>query len=293
MRRRLALVSTALLLTLSACGGSDPADTDDRAADTTSAPSASASSSAATGAAAPAPSSAAPGGNGASAAPTAQGGTTAAATAAPRRTAVTVPSAAGPADTTQATAAGDYTYDSEGTVTFGGRPQPAEGVATLTVDEASGDAQHSVLSSDQNRTEQDVLLRANGTYVSRVQLTNPAFDKTFEPEPAPLLVPDPADVGDTWAWTATSTDGKTTLKQSSKVLRAETLTISGKKVETRVIETRLVVSGDGVDYRATLTTWYAPAFHLPVKEHQKGSGTVSGFAFASDVTATVRSTTPA
>jgi hypothetical protein len=209
------------------------------------------------------------------------------------RTPAAAPSAAGRTDTTKATAAGTYTYDDDGTVTLaGGAPQPVDGTSTLAVDEAAGGAQRSVLQGDQGRTEQELLLRAAGSYVARLQITNAAFDKTFAPDPAALLVPDPADVGRTWSWTATSTDGKSTVRQSSRVTRTETLTIGGQRVETRVVETQVVVSGDA-SYRATQTTWYAPSVHLPVKSRQKGSGTASGFAFEVDVTSVLRSTRPA
>jgi hypothetical protein len=53
----------------------------------------------------------------------------------------------------------------------------------------------------------------------------------------------------------------------------------------------LVLSGD-FDYTADLTTWWAPAYRLPVKERTVGKGTYNGFAFATDVTATMRSVRP-
>lgn len=213
--------------------------------------------------------------------------------AAPRRTTAAVaPSAAGKKAERQATAPGDYLYDSSGTFSLGGAPQPVDGTSTLTVDPAVDGTQHSVLDGEQGRTEQDVLLRENGTYLGRLQITNAGFDKAFELDPAEVLVPAPATVGTTWAWAATSTDGKTRATQNSKVVRTETLTIGGRQVATQVIQTTLRLSGD-ISYTGEITTHYAESLHLPVKERTKGSGTVQGFAFSMDVTATARSTTPA
>lgn len=202
-----------------------------------------------------------------------------------------MPSAAGKADAQQATKPGDYLYDSTGTFTLGAAPQPVDGTATLMVDPQVNGTQHSVLKGDQGQTEQDVLVREGGTYLVRLQITNAAFDKAFEPEPAALLVPVPATVGRTWSWTATSTDGKTTVRQSSEVVRTETVTIGGTKVPCQVVQTTLRLTGD-ITYTGEITTWYAESLHLGVKERSKGNGSAGGFVFSNDVTSTARSTQP-
>lgn len=185
---------------------------------------------------------------------------------------------------------GSYTYDTSGTVTAGA-PQQVSGSATLRVDPVSAGRQHTVLEGEQGRTETDVLLKGDGTYVTRLVITNPAFSKDFRPSPAALLVPTPAEPGRRWTWRTTSTDGKTRVSASSRVLRTESVTIGGRAVPTSVVETVLAMRGD-VTYDGTTTTWYAPKERLPVKDRTNGKGTVSGFSFSADVTSTLRSTEP-
>lgn len=188
------------------------------------------------------------------------------------------------------TRAGSYTYETSGTVTAGA-PQEVSGTSTLRVEPVSAGTQHTVLEGDQGRTETDVLIKADGTYVTRLVVTNPAFSKDFRPAPAALLAPEPADPGRRWTWRTTSTDGRTRVSASNRVLRAETVTIGGRQVAARVLETVLVMRGD-VTYDATTTTWYAPEERLPVKDRTNGKGMVSGFTFSADVTSTMRSTEP-
>lgn len=200
-------------------------------------------------------------------------------------------SAARRSSTVGPTAPGTYTYDSSGSVTAGGAPQSAKGTATLTVDPATGDRQSTVLESDQGRTETDVVLRADGRYVSRLLLTTPAFSKEFRPSPAVLLLPEPTTVGRTWTWKATSTDGKTRVTATNRVVRDGSVTVGGRKVATKVVETTLALRGDLV-YDGTTTTDEDPATHLAVRTHAKGRGTVSGISFSNDTTSVLRSTRP-
>lgn len=285
----------ATLLALGGCGG-DPENPESfpvpsRSGVTTSgAPTTSPTPGSATPTASTGASPATGGGPTSAATGAAPGGAT---SAAPRRTTAAVaPPGAGKATARQATAPGDYVYDTSGTFSVGGAPQPVDGSATLTVDPAVDGTQHSVLDGEQGRTEQDVLLREKGTYLARLQITNAGFDKSFELDPAEVLVPAPATVGAAWSWAATSTDGKTRATQNSTVVRSETITIGGTQVATQVIRTTLRLSGD-ISYTGEITTHYAESLRLPVKERTKGSGTVQGFAFSMDVTSTARSTRPA
>jgi hypothetical protein len=189
------------------------------------------------------------------------------------------------------TAPGTYTYDTSGTVTAG-TPRDAKGTATLTVRPAAGGAQHSVLASDQSRTEQDLVSRTTGAYLARLHIANPAFDKEFRPSSAVLLVPTPAAPGRSWSWTATSTDGKTTVTVTARITRRETLTIGGAATPTSLVTSTLKLTGD-VTYTAQMQSWYDAAHRLSVKDHTKGSGTFGGFAFSTDITSVLRSTRPA
>ncbi|MCU1591501.1 MAG: hypothetical protein JWP11_2757 [Frankiales bacterium] len=188
------------------------------------------------------------------------------------------------------TAPGTYTFDNTGTVTAGTQ-RDASGTSTLTVDPPASGQQHSLLSSDQGRTEQDVVVRTNGTYLARLAITNPAFSKEFRPASPVLLVPDPATAGRSWSWTAVSTDGKTTAAVTAKVARRETLTIGGARTQTVVVASTLRLTGD-ITYTGQMETWYDPAHRLTAKEHTKGSGTVSGLQFTTDITSVLRSLSP-
>ena len=188
------------------------------------------------------------------------------------------------------TAPGSYTFDTSGTVTQGTQ-RDAAGTATLTVDPPSGGEQHSAMSSDQGQTEQTVVVRPGGTYLARLIISNPAFSKEFRPAEPVLLLPSPATPGRSWSWTTTSTDGKTTASVTARIAGKQTLTIGGQSVPTVVVASTLKLTGD-LTYTGDMQTWVDQADRLTVKDHTKGSGTVSGFAFSTDVTSVARSTRP-
>lgn len=295
MRTRIALVALTPLLAAAGCssGGSTKAAQDKVAAT----PSASA---AATTAATTRPAAIATTGA-ATRAPRATAAATGVATT-PGSTGVAAPIttvAPGKADANKATAAGTYTLTTSGYVSSPGfGKQNAAGTQTLTFSAVKNGGQHSSLHGDQGDTDQDLLIRDKGTYIASLKLTSPAFNggKEFRPSPAVLLVPDPAAVGATWVWNATSTDGKTKVKATNKIARIETVTVGGTKVPCVVITTHLQVSGD-VTYDAQVTTWYSPTYHLPVKDHTVGNGTASfqgaPITFKTDITSVMRSVTPA
>lgn len=286
MTRRLPALALAVLLPLTACS-SDPEP--DTAAAPAASPSASAPVASATAAAPSAPSATSSVAPATAPSAPAPAEVTASRSAAPAAPAAPAPSAAAAPD--RSTAPGSYTYDADGTVTVG-TPQPVDGEAVLTVDPVAAGQQHSVLEGEQGRTEQDVVLRDDGRYLALLSITNPAFSKTFRPEPAVLLLPSPAEPGRRWSWTATSTDGRTTASASNRVAREEVLTVGGQRVPCAVVETTLVLSGD-IDYRGVTTTWVSLEHALPVRDRSRGEGTVSGFAFSTDITTTLRSVDPA
>jgi hypothetical protein len=187
-------------------------------------------------------------------------------------------------------APGTYTYDTSGTVTAG-TPRDASGTATLTVDPPAGGRQHSLLGTDQGRTEQDIVVRSGGVFLVRLAITNPAFSKEFRPAAPVLLVPEPPTTGRSWSWTAKSTDGKTTAAVTARITGRETLTIGGTATPTIVIQSTLKLTGD-ITYTGHMQTWADPAHRLSVKEHTKGEGTVGGVPFTTDITNVIRSTQP-
>ena len=197
-----------------------------------------------------------------------------------------------PAAAAAFTQPGSYPFDTTGSATALGSTRDASGASTLTVDPPAGQAQHSVLGDSHGKTSQDVVVHADGTYLTRLEISNTGFDRTFAPSPAALLLPSPATPGTTWSWTAVSSDGKTTLTSKNTVLGTETLAIGGEQVDTSVIRTELTLRGGDLTYDGTQDTWFAPAQRLPVKLHTTGNGTASGVVFSIDTTSTARSTHP-
>jgi hypothetical protein len=192
----------------------------------------------------------------------------------------------------KATKAGEYTYTSHGKVAFGATSQDASGSQTLTISPLQGDVQRSTLHSDDGGdTVEEIVVRDAGSYAASLKLTSPAFTKEFRPATPLLLVPDPAAPGRSWSWSTTSTDRATHATSTNKVLRTEAVTIGGQRVDTVVLQTHLVLSGD-VNYDAQVTLWWAPAYRLPVKTHTVGKGSYSGVPVSSDVTAVLQSVQP-
>jgi hypothetical protein len=189
------------------------------------------------------------------------------------------------------TAPGTYTYDTSGTVAAGASKRDASGTATLTVDPPSAGKQHSLLGTDQGRTEQDVVVRSGGTYLVRLAITNPTFSKEFRFAQPGLLVPDPATTGKSWSWTAKSTDGKTTAAVTARVTGQETLTIGGVQTPTTVIESVLKLTGD-ITYTAHMQNWADLTHRLSVKDHTKGEGMFGAVQFTTDITNVIRTTKP-
>jgi hypothetical protein len=210
--------------------------------------------------------------------------------AAPVPAAVTTVAPGKPA-TSLAAAAGTYTLDSSGTVSYGTPPmkKDAAGTQTLVISALKGDSQQSTLNGDQGRTDETLLVRDTGTYIADIKLST--FNKEFRPAKAVLLVPNPATIGATWSWSGKTTDGKTTISTTGKVARTETLTIGGRKVPCAVVVTHLSLSGD-ITFDADVTTWWSTDFTLPVKDHSVGKGMFGVYPFSADVTSVMRSTTP-
>lgn len=194
----------------------------------------------------------------------------------------------------QGTAPGTYTYDTSGTVKTAFGPKDASGTTTFTVSALAGGSQHTQMKSTNSTTDEQVVPRSAGMFLSDLKINGGGgiIDVEFRLSPAALLFPSAATTGKTWSWKATSTDGKTTATQSSKVTGTQTLVIGGKKVSTVVVQTHLVLSG-GTDYTVDVTNWVAPSYRLVVKDHQVGHGTAYGSSYSNDITDVLRSVRPA
>jgi hypothetical protein len=196
------------------------------------------------------------------------------------------------AATPTSTPPGTYTYDASGTQTILGSTSDVDGTSTLDVTPVSNGTQTSTQDNSQGKTTQTVVMRSTGMFLADLKITSPAFSKEFQLSPPVLLFPVPAPVGKSWTWSGTSTDGKTTVTATNKVVRTENLTIGGEKVQTVVLRTHLAITGD-VDYTADVTTWVAPSLRLPVKDHTVGKGSTGLGRFSFDVTDVMRSVHPA
>jgi hypothetical protein len=190
------------------------------------------------------------------------------------------------------TAPGTYTYDAAGSYSLGGAPQKVDGTSTLTVTPLQGNRQSSTLKQEEGGdTQQDLVIESDGVHLARLAIGTPV-NKEFRPARPVLLFPSPATVGRAWSWQATSTDGKSKVATTNRVVRTEALTIGGQRVGTAVLQTHLVITGD-VDYTADVTTWVAVDYRLPVKDHTEGKGSIGGLAFTTNITSTMRSVRPA
>jgi hypothetical protein len=190
----------------------------------------------------------------------------------------------------KATAPGSYTYKVKGTMTVGAAPQPVDTTATMKVDPLQGTDQHSSLSGQQGGTETVLRYQGDGVYLVDLKLTG-AVSKEFKPTPPALAFPQPATVGKTWSWSATSTDGKTTVKSDFKVLRTETIAVGGEQVPTVVLDATVTTDGD-VKSTSHRTIWTSEAYRLIVRQDDKINGTYGGFAFSGDTSSVIQSTKP-
>jgi hypothetical protein len=180
---------------------------------------------------------------------------------------------------------GRYSLYVSGTSSLNGAPQsvPQNGSYTITKTsdtdtETSGDFK--------------VVLRWAPDSASLVRLTIAQANKTFEPAQPVLFVPFPGTAGRAWEWTLTSTDGKTTVHQTSQITGAENIDVGGVAVPTFVVDSTLTFTGD-LKGTARVTTWVSDAERLSIKTHTVTDVTLGLFRAQSDITTVLASLTPA
>jgi hypothetical protein len=205
-------------------------------------------------------------------------------------------STAGPQQATpagvKAAAPGKYTYKITGTQQLlTPTPQPVNDTSTLTVDALQGTDQHTTDQGPNSGTEQVLRYQPDGVYLVDLKLTGP-INKEFKPEPPGLVFPQPATIGKTWSWNATSTDGKTTVKSEFKIARTETIAVGGEQVPCVVLEATVTTGGDIVS-TSKRTIWTSEAYKLVVRQDDKSNGTYSGYSFKFDTSSVLQSTKPA
>jgi hypothetical protein len=199
------------------------------------------------------------------------------------------PSASGDAPVPQGLKpfAGTYQFHTTGHATLNGSPQDIDTQSPSKVEDLNDTDQRTTAGGPQG--EQIQVLRYSSDKVELVSLElKGAVSKTFN-GPV-LLTPVPSSVGQTWNWSMQSTDTdptkKTTITQSSRVDRTETVVVGGQSVDVFVIETDITFSSPATDLNGTghLTNWVSPAYRMAVKTHSTLKGTYAAFSFDSDVT---------
>jgi hypothetical protein len=177
-------------------------------------------------------------------------------------------------------------YDERVTGTVNGQPAPPS--QTLVVEQLSATDQRHVVERDDGRSEQ--VLRDAGAEVLLVSIDLGV--KQFVAEPPVRFTPVPLEVGQTWGWDLTSTDGATHLRQDSRVSRTEQVTVAGTAVDTFVVETVLVLSGD-LDGTIAITSWASPRHGIAVRTHQVSDVRFGLVRFTADTVSELTSLTPA
>jgi hypothetical protein len=178
--------------------------------------------------------------------------------------------------------AGTYKYHSVGNATLNGSAQPIDREAATLIEDLSPSDQRLTASGEQGTTIQ--VLRYSSDKVELVSLEmKGAVNKKFQPPKPVLFSPAPGAVGRSWSWEATSTDGLTHVKQTSRIDRNDKLVVGGQTLDVFVVETDITITGD-VSATGHLTASVSPKYRLLARSHSTLKGTYATFSFASDVT---------
>lgn len=192
-----------------------------------------------------------------------------------------------PDDTPGLPAAGGYRYHTTGSSKVGANPsQPVDTDTTTTIEHLGGGKVR------QSSEDQKALLEWSGSQVllHSLDFTRPGFERHFEAKPPVQYAPVPLKVGQQWAWKLTATSYPTTIDQTSRVDRLETIMVGGKKVDTIVIVTKLTLSGD-VSGTIDLTQWASTTTNILQRIHAVSN--IVTFTFTSDTTSDLTGFTPA
>lgn len=191
------------------------------------------------------------------------------------------------------TRAGTYTYALSGSSKSPLGAQDVSGTGTLAVDPPKGFSQHSTQSGKDGSQDLTVDVRSGGLYLAEIKIASQGFNEDFQPSPPVLYFPADYSQGRKWSWTATSTDGKYTLHVTSTITStSSSVTVGGKSQHALIVDSTLHITGSGFDITTQQRDWVSTAYALVLKEHATSSGTAYGASFSSDVTRTLRSTTP-
>ena len=142
--------------------------------------------------------------------------------------------------------------------------------------------------------EQVLVFHSTAVYLKSVttRLGSGGFvnEQTCTPSHPLKVIVLPLKVGNSWSDQAMC-DGRTVTVHGS-VLRTETRTVGGTRVETDVVEIKTTQTGNGYNISVDLTMWIAPKYGLSVHSTTTGTGTASGFPFNENLTEDLIRLTP-
>jgi hypothetical protein len=180
---------------------------------------------------------------------------------------------------------GTYTVNVSGSASVNGAPQSIPPQNSFQIIQES--------ETDQRQTgDFETLVRWAPEGASLVRFKIGQAGKEFVPAQPLLYVPFDGTTTE-WSWSPiTSTDGKTTIEQSSRIVRNETVDVGGQPVSTFVVESVLTFKGDLVG-SANLTSWVSPDYRLAVQTHTIIDATFNALLrLRSDTTSVLVSLTP-
>jgi hypothetical protein len=180
---------------------------------------------------------------------------------------------------------GTYRVTVTGTTSLNGQTQPVPPNGSYTITQLND--------TDQDESG-DFALRvrwAPGS-ASLLSLKLSAANKEFVPAEPVLYVPFPGETGTTWQWSMSSTDGKTSMRQTSRITGPDSVNVEGQDLAAFVVDTTITFSGD-LTGTAHLISWVSPEHRLALKQHTVIDATFNlAFNLRSDTTSTLVSLTP-
>jgi len=188
-------------------------------------------------------------------------------------------------------APGLYHYTQSGSIQAGPLGSTADPQGTLALGRPVADSggqqqsQKRIYSSSWSQ-DQTLVFHSTAVYLKAVTTTlgsgGFASQQTCTPSHPLKVIVLPLKVGNTWSDQATC-EGRT-LTVHGSVLRTETRTVGGTRVQTDVVEIKTTQTGNGYNLTVDLTMWIAPQYGLSVHSTTTGTGTAQGFAFNENLT---------
>jgi hypothetical protein len=188
---------------------------------------------------------------------------------------------------------GRYSIAIDGMAVFG-RPdgKAPSSAGTLDASEAGADgAQTLSLADSAGQLRFDVTPSQDGVSLSRLQVTNPAYNAAFSSSSGAVLVPASPHAGDKWSWYLASNAGDTHLSGHLQFERVEQIRVGPSSVRALVLSFRWMEEGT-VNATMSGLMWWAPSLGLPVRLQVVASGSAGGQEIQEDVIDQLTSATP-